>query len=66
MSESPSTNQKVSPQRRQEIVDALRRGTVPRQGLDALATGLNNLQSTLEDELKTVKAGSGLFKAIRG
>ena len=62
MSESP----KVSPKRRQEIIDALRRGTVPRQGLDALATGLDHFQSTLEDELKTVKAGSGLFKAIRG
>ncbi len=56
----------ISPQRRQEIVDALRRGTVPRQSLDALATGLDHFQQALGEELKSVKSGSGLFKAIRG
>lgn len=56
----------VSPQRRREIVDALRRGTVPRQSLDALATGLDRFEQALNDELEAVKAGSGLFKAIRG
>lgn len=61
-----SSNSKVSPQRRQEIIDALRRGTVPRQGLDALATGLEGFQAALAEELQTVKSGSGLFKAIRG
>ena len=30
----------ISPQRRQEIIDALRRGTVPRTGLDAFAVNL--------------------------
>ena len=29
----------ISPQRRREVIDALRRGTVPQQGLDALALG---------------------------
>ncbi len=66
MSDSPKVSLRVSPKRRQEIIDALRRGTVPQQGLDALATGLGHFQSTLEEELKTVKTGSGLFKAIRG
>ncbi|MCA9152377.1 MAG: BREX system ATP-binding protein BrxD [Planctomycetales bacterium] len=56
----------VSPQRRQEIIDALRRGTVPQHSLDALATGLERFEPTLDDELKTVRGGSGLFKAIRG
>lgn len=58
--------QQISPQRRQEIIDALRRGTVPQQSLDALATGLERFDGTLGEELKSVKAGSGLFKAIRG
>ncbi len=56
----------VSPQRRREILDALRRGTVPQHSLDALATGLEQFEPALEDELQSVKAGSGLFKAIRG
>ena len=60
------TNDKVSPQRRREIVDALRRGTVPQQSLDALATGLDRFEQALSEELERVKAGSGLFKAIRG
>ncbi len=30
----------ISPQRRREILGSLRRGTVPRQGLDLLAVGL--------------------------
>ncbi|MFM8221481.1 MAG: BREX system ATP-binding domain-containing protein, partial [Planctomycetaceae bacterium] len=30
----------LSPQRREEVIDALRRGTVPRSSLDAFAVGL--------------------------
>jgi hypothetical protein len=56
----------VSPRRRQEIVDALRRGTVPRQGLDALAVGLDRLGPALDAELDVVAAGGSMFKAIRG
>lgn len=55
-----------SPQRRREIVDALRRGTVPRQGLDAFAVGLDHLAPTFDDELRSVAGGAGQFKAIRG
>jgi hypothetical protein len=56
----------VSPQRRAEIVDALRRGTVPRNGLDALAVGIERFQPTLDEELDAAAVGRGLFKAVRG
>lgn len=56
----------ISPQRRQEIIDALRRGTVPERGLDALAVGLDRLEPTLQSELDTVARGRAAFKAVRG
>lgn len=56
----------ISPVRRSEIVDALRRGTVPRNGLDALAVGMARFQDTLDDELLAAKSGRGVFKAVRG
>lgn len=56
----------LSAQRRREIVDALRRGTVPQRGLDAFAVGLDRLQPWIEEELRGVAGGSGQFKAIRG
>lgn len=56
----------VSPQRRHEILDSLRRGTVPQNGLDALATGLERFESTLEQELREVASGGSKFKAVRG
>ena len=56
----------ISPQRRQEIIDALRRGTVPRSSLDAFATGLERFEGTLDEELRSVSAGGSKFKAIRG
>ncbi|HJT78295.1 MAG TPA: BREX system ATP-binding protein BrxD [Gemmataceae bacterium] len=56
----------VSPRRRQEIIDALRRGTVPHSSLDALAVGLERFGPALEQELHRVKGGGALFKAIRG
>ena len=64
MSESKSHS--ISPQRRQEIIDALRRGTVPRNSLDAFAVGLERLEGTLVDELKKVSSGGSVFKAVRG
>ena len=42
----------ISPQRKQEIIDALRRGTVPRSSLDAFAVGLERFESALDEELK--------------
>lgn len=56
----------VSPRRRREIIDALRRGTVPQRGLDVMAVGLDRYQATLDEELSTVAAGGGVFKAVRG
>ncbi len=56
----------LSPRRRREIIDALRRGTVPQRGLDAFAVGLDRLAPTLEDELKNVASGTAAFKAVRG
>jgi hypothetical protein len=56
----------VSPGRRREIVDALRRGTVPQQGLDLLAVGLDRLAPALDDELQAVGSGAAAFKAVRG
>ncbi|WP_164104210.1 BREX system ATP-binding protein BrxD [Candidatus Laterigemmans baculatus] len=56
----------ISPQRRQEIIDALRRGTVPQSSLDAFAVGLGRFEDALEAELQNVKAGSSVFKAVRG
>ena len=56
----------VSPRRRQEIVDALRRGTVPHSSLDAFAVGLERLEPVFQEELLAVKAGGAAFKACRG
>jgi hypothetical protein len=56
----------ISPQRREEIVDALRRGTVPRSSLDAFAVGLEPFEATLHDELRKVSAGGSVLKAVRG
>ncbi len=51
---------------RREIIDALRRGTVPQRGLGALAVGTDRFAPILDDELRVVATGSAGFKAIRG
>lgn len=56
----------VSPRRRQEIVNALRRGTVPQRGLDVMAVGLDRFAPTITSELDVVGNGGGQFKAVRG
>jgi hypothetical protein len=56
----------ISPQRRQEIIDALRRGTVPKSSLDAFAVGLERFESALDEELEKVATGGSVFKAVRG
>jgi hypothetical protein len=61
-----STPATLSPQRRAEVLDALRRGTVPATALDVLAVGLERFEPTLRDELGQVRLGRGLFKAVRG
>lgn len=56
----------VSAQRRVEILDALRRGTVPSTGLDVLAVGLDRFEPIIDEELDRVATGGSVFKAIRG
>lgn len=56
----------VSRQRRRETIDALRAGTVPRRGLDLLAVGMDRFASVVDSELDSVRAGSGILKAVRG
>lgn len=56
----------VSPRRRREVIDALRRGTVPANGLDLLAVGLERFQSALAEELDAVASGGSTVKAVRG
>ncbi|MGW0017589.1 BREX system ATP-binding protein BrxD [Rhodococcus sp. NPDC003382] len=56
----------VSPRRRREILDALRRGTVPSNGLDQLAVGLGRFETELDTELSVVAGGGAMFKAVRG
>lgn len=53
----------ISPQRRREIIDALRRGTVPQRGLDAFAVGTDRFAAAFDDELATAAAGGAGFKA---
>lgn len=56
----------VSPQRRDEVLDALRRGTVPASSLDLLAVGLERFEPTVLAELDAVRTGRGVLKAVRG
>lgn len=63
---SPTGVGHVSPQRRAEVLDALRRGTVPASGLGTLAVGLSPFEATLAAELAAARTGRGLIKAVRG
>lgn len=56
----------ISQRRRREVIDALRRGTVPRNGLDVLAVGLDRFVPAVDAELATVIDGGSVFKAVRG
>jgi bacteriophage exclusion system BrxC/D-like protein len=64
--DSPGGNGPVSPARRRDVIDALRRGAVPESGLDLLATGLDRFQAALDAELGAVASGASVFKAVRG
>lgn len=55
-----------SPQRRAGVIDALRRGTVPCDGLSTFAVGVDRFEAALDADLETVALGGGLFKAVRG
>lgn len=55
-----------SPLLRRDIVDALRRGTVPRRGLDLFAVGTERFERALGEELDRCATGGSVFKALRG
>ena len=56
----------ISPERRREIIGALRKGTVPQRGLDFLAVGLQRFDDVVAEELADVAQGGAIFKAVRG
>lgn len=60
------TDVPISPRRRRDVIDALRRGTVPQHGLDVLAVGLARFEAAIDDELSSVAGGGAGFKAVRG
>lgn len=56
----------VSERRRREVIDALRRGTVPSHSLDALAVGLGRFEGAGDEVLDRAATGQAGFKAVRG
>jgi len=56
----------LSAKKRLEVLDALRRGTVPQDGLDVLAVGLDRFRAPMDQELRKISDGGAGFKAIRG
>lgn len=56
----------VSSRRRREVIDSLRRGTVPAHGLDLLAVGLDRFAPAIDGELAVAAGGGAVFKAVRG
>lgn len=56
----------LSSRKRTEVLDALRRGTVPRDGLDVLAVGLDRFRDPIDQELRRTAEGGSGFKAVRG
>ncbi|MFJ4771570.1 BREX system ATP-binding protein BrxD [Streptomyces uncialis] len=66
MSSGTSDAGTVSAARRRDVVDALRRGTVPQSGLGLFAVGLDRFETALDDDLATVARGGSAFHALRG
>lgn len=56
----------ISAAKREDIIGALRRGTVPGSGLDAFSVGVDVFAPVLDEELERVAAGHSAFKAVRG
>ncbi|REK92076.1 BREX system ATP-binding protein BrxD [Streptomyces inhibens] len=56
----------VSAARCREVIDALRRGTVPQSGLDLFAVGLERFAPALDERISTIASGGASFHAIRG
>jgi hypothetical protein len=51
---------------RKDVIEALRRGTVPRRGLDLFAVGTDRFSVSLKEELDRCGTGGAVFKALRG
>lgn len=51
---------------RRDVIEALRRGTVPRRGLDLFAVGTDRYAVSLREELERCATGGAIFKALRG
>jgi hypothetical protein len=51
---------------RNDVIEALRRGTVPRRGLDLFAVGTDRYAVSLREELERCATGGAVFKALRG
>jgi hypothetical protein len=66
MTGAPGVTATISAARRREVIDALRRGTVPQAGLDLFAVGLDRFTNALDDELAVVSKGGATFHAVRG
>ncbi|MBQ1090125.1 BREX system ATP-binding protein BrxD [Streptomyces sp. B93] len=62
----PPGDTTISAARARDVVDALRRGTVPQQGLGLFAVGLDRFADALDDDLATVARGGSAFHALRG
>lgn len=60
------TAPQISKARRDEVIDALRRGTVPSRGLELLAVGLDGYATVIDEEIDKAARGAGVFKALRG
>ncbi|MGA5578155.1 BREX system ATP-binding protein BrxD [Streptomyces koyangensis] len=56
----------VSAVRRRDVIDALRRGTVPQAGLGLFAVGLERFETALDDDLAVTARGGSAFHALRG
>ena len=56
----------IGSHRRAAILDALRRGTVPHEGLDAFAVGGERFATAFDSDLAAIAGGRGAFKAVRG
>ncbi|GAA1352584.1 BREX system ATP-binding protein BrxD [Streptomyces beijiangensis] len=56
----------VSAARRRDVIDALRRGTVPQSGLGLFAVGMDRFEAALDDDLSTAARGGSAFHALRG
>ncbi|MDX9722320.1 MAG: BREX system ATP-binding protein BrxD [Myxococcota bacterium] len=51
---------------RRDVIEALRRGTVPRRGLELFAVGTERFERALQEELDRCSTGGSVFKALRG